>query len=55
MITLGSDKQWRVRLSVLEYTPDIANYLGSELFTRETESCTTSLFAKSIEWLGDPV
>lgn len=48
MKELASDRQWRVRLAILQHTPFLAQTLGSENFT-------ASLWEKSMTWLGDPV
>jgi len=45
---LGTDRQWRVRLAVIECMPVLAEYLGEAEFTKEL----SHLF---VQWLVDPV
>ncbi|CAE8618923.1 unnamed protein product, partial [Polarella glacialis] len=45
---LGKDRQWRVRLGIINAMPDLAGYLGEEKFTAEL----SGLF---VTWLMDPV
>merc|ERR1719409_210848 len=45
---LAKDKQWRVRLALLDYTPSLAKHLGEAIFTKE-------LGSTCLQWLTDPV
>lgn len=45
---LGKDRQWRIRLAIINIMPDLAKYLGEAKFTSELGS----LFGA---WLTDPV
>lgn len=45
---LGKDRQWRVRIAVIDCMPSLAKYLGEAQFTEEL----SSLF---MVWLVDPV
>jgi len=45
---LGKDRNWRVRLAIINAMPDLARYLGEAKFTAEL----SSLFST---WLMDPV
>jgi len=45
---LGKDRQWRVRLAIINVMPDLAKHLGEAKFTSEL----STLFAS---WLTDPV
>jgi serine/threonine-protein phosphatase 2A regulatory subunit A len=45
---LAEDKQWRVRLAIIEYIPLLASQLGVEFFDNK-------LSALCMSWLGDTV
>lgn len=45
---LAKDRQWRVRLSLLDYTPSLAKHLGEQNFTKEFGPVCW-------QWLTDPV
>jgi len=46
--TLAEDKQWRVRLAIIEYVPLLASQLGQKFFDEE-------LNERCMSWLGDSV
>ena len=48
IIELAEDKQWRVRLAIIEYVPLLAQQLGVEFFNDKLATLCMS-------WLGDPV
>lgn len=45
---LAEDKQWRVRLAIIEYIPLLASQLGVKFFDEKLSTLCMS-------WLGDPV
>ncbi|KIH93109.1 protein phosphatase 2 (formerly 2A), regulatory subunit A [Sporothrix brasiliensis 5110] len=47
-VQLAEDKQWRVRLAIIEYIPLLASQLGVEFFDEKLSSLCMS-------WLGDTV
>jgi len=48
IIELAEDKQWRVRMAIIEYVPLLASQLGPEFFDDKlSDLCLT--------WLGDTV
>ena len=48
IVHLAEDKQWRVRLAIIEYIPTLAAQLGSAYFEER-------LSALCMSWLGDQV
>ena len=48
IVTLAEDKQWRVRLAIIEYIPLLASQLGVKFFDEK-------LSALCMGWLGDTV
>lgn len=48
IVDLAQDKQWRVRLAIIEYIPLLASELGMEFFNEK-------LFDLCMTWLGDAV
>jgi serine/threonine-protein phosphatase 2A regulatory subunit A len=48
IVQLAEDKQWRVRLAIIEYIPLLASQLGQEFFDEK-------LAALCMGWLGDTV
>lgn len=48
VVELAEDKQWRVRLAIIEYIPTLAQQLGPELFDKQ-------LGGLCMSWLADPV
>ena len=48
IIQLAEDKQWRVRLAIIEYIPLLASQLGVEFFDEK-------LSTLCMGWLGDTV
>jgi serine/threonine-protein phosphatase 2A regulatory subunit A len=48
IVELAEDKQWRVRLAIIEYIPFLASQLGVEFFDER-------LLQLCISWLGDTV
>jgi serine/threonine-protein phosphatase 2A regulatory subunit A len=48
IMQLAEDKQWRVRLAIIEYIPLLASQLGVEFFDNK-------LSALCMSWLGDTV
>lgn len=48
IVQLAEDKQWRVRLAIIEYIPLLASQLGKEFFDEK-------LAALCMGWLGDTV
>lgn len=48
IVTLAEDKQWRVRLAIIEYVPLLASQLGVEFFDEKLNTLCMS-------WLGDTV
>ena len=48
IVQLAEDKQWRVRLAIIEYIPLLASQLGVEFFDEKLGNLCMS-------WLGDPV
>lgn len=48
MQELALDRQWRVRLAILEHTPLLAKHLSEDEFTN-------LLWPNTVKWLGDPV
>jgi serine/threonine-protein phosphatase 2A regulatory subunit A len=47
-VQLAEDKQWRVRLAIIEYVPLLASQLGVKFFDEKLSSLCMS-------WLGDTV
>jgi serine/threonine-protein phosphatase 2A regulatory subunit A len=47
-VELAEDKQWRVRLAIIEYIPFLASQLGKDFFDDK-------LLKLCISWLGDTV
>lgn len=45
---LSRDRQWRVRMAILQILPLLATIVGERAFTE-------TLWEKSESWLGDPV
>jgi hypothetical protein len=45
---LAEDKQWRVRLAIIDYIPLLASQLGMDFFN-------TQLLSMCLSWLGDAV
>lgn len=48
IVQLAEDKQWRVRLAIIEYVPLLASQLGVKFFDEKLSSLCMS-------WLGDTV
>lgn len=48
IVTLAEDKQWRVRLAIIEYVPLLASQLGVQFFDEKLSNLCMS-------WLGDTV
>src|SRR6201995_5544998 len=48
IVQLAEDKQWRVRLAIIEYVPLLASQLGVKFFDEKLASLCMS-------WLGDTV
>lgn len=48
IVQLAEDKQWRVRLAIIEYIPLLASQLGVKFFDEKLSSLCMS-------WLGDTV
>lgn len=48
IVELAEDKQWRVRLAIIENIPLLASQLGKEFFDEK-------LGVLCMSWLGDPV
>ncbi len=48
IVKLAEDKQWRVRLAIIEYIPLLASQLGVEFFDEKLSGLCMS-------WLGDSV
>ena len=48
IVQLAEDKQWRVRLAIIEYIPLLASQLGMKFFDEK-------LGGLCMSWLGDPV
>lgn len=48
IVTLAEDKQWRVRLAIIEYIPLLASQLGVDFFDEKLSNLC-------MEWLGDTV
>ena len=48
IVQLAEDKQWRVRLAIIEYVPLLASQLGVSFFDEKLSSLCMS-------WLGDTV
>lgn len=48
IVQLAEDKQWRVRLAIIEYVPLLASQLGVKFFDEQLSSLCMS-------WLGDTV
>lgn len=48
IVELAEDKQWRVRLAIIEYIPLLATQLGVEFFDEKLGNLCMS-------WLGDSV
>lgn len=48
IVQLAEDKQWRVRLAIIEYIPLLASQLGVQFFDEKLSSLCMS-------WLGDTV
>lgn len=48
IVQLAEDKQWRVRLAIIEYIPLLAKQLGVEFFDEKLGNLCMS-------WLGDTV
>ena len=48
IVQLAEDKQWRVRLAIIEYIPLLASQLGVEFFDEKLSTLCMS-------WLGDTV
>lgn len=48
IVELAEDKQWRVRLAIIENIPLLASQLGKDFFNDK-------LGVLCISWLGDPV
>lgn len=48
IVQLAEDKQWRVRLAIIEYVPLLASQLGQQFFDEKLSSLCMS-------WLGDTV
>lgn len=48
IVQLAEDKQWRVRLAIIEYIPLLASQLGVKFFDEK-------LSALCMGWLGDTV
>ena len=48
IVQLAEDKQWRVRLAIIEYIPLLASQLGVEFFDEKLGNLCMS-------WLGDTV
>jgi serine/threonine-protein phosphatase 2A regulatory subunit A len=48
IVQLAEDKQWRVRLAIIEYIPLLAGQLGVKFFDEQ-------LSMLCMRWLGDPV
>lgn len=48
IVTLAEDKQWRVRLAIIEHVPLLASQLGVQFFDEKLNSLCMS-------WLGDTV
>ena len=48
IVTLAEDKQWRVRLAIIEHVPLLASQLGVNFFDEKLNSLCMS-------WLGDTV
>jgi serine/threonine-protein phosphatase 2A regulatory subunit A len=48
IVQLAEDKQWRVRLAIIEYVPLLADQLGMKFFDEKLASLCMS-------WLGDTV
>lgn len=48
IVQLAEDKQWRVRLAIIEYIPLLASQLGVQFFDKQLSTLCMS-------WLGDTV
>jgi serine/threonine-protein phosphatase 2A regulatory subunit A len=48
IVELAEDKQWRVRMAIIENIPILAKQLGIQFF----DECLTAL---TLQWLHDPV
>lgn len=48
IVHLAEDKQWRVRLAIIEYVPLLASQLGVKFFDEQLSNLCMS-------WLGDTV
>ena len=48
IVTLAEDKQWRVRLAIIEYVPLLASQLGVQFFDEKLSDLC-------MKWLGDTV